>query len=209
MAEGIKTYRVRLTGLPPGLLCHNGAMANPLNAFARQIKSITAIRKKTDEHHHKIAELEWAGGLYLTRDGHPYMPRLNIEGMLTAGAKKIRLGELTKSAVCVIDDPLIECSYGPKNATAQDLWAYSIKHKGEDGNGPFHHVQPVIINKKRVMRCRPHFRDWAITFRVEVDPTVLEETQIDQILVYGGRFACLGDYRPKYGKFTHTLEEME
>ena len=62
----MKVYGVRWEGFGSGLLCHNGELADPLNNFAKEMKKVSAVRKKTDEHHLKMQELEWFGGLYGT-----------------------------------------------------------------------------------------------------------------------------------------------
>ncbi|MCJ7642387.1 MAG: hypothetical protein MUO29_10895, partial [Desulfobacterales bacterium] len=54
---------LKVTGTTP-LLHHNPRMVDPNYEINRQIKALTAKRKKTDEDLRQIGELEWVGGLY-------------------------------------------------------------------------------------------------------------------------------------------------
>lgn len=189
---GLNSYRVRLRGLPSGMLCHNGALADPLSDIAKEMKRLSSNRKKTDDIYLKMAQTEWMGGLYLDEDMRPIMPSVNLEGMMTEAAGKLRMKGHAKSAITVINNPLIEHD-GPKNATATDLWAVPKRR--------FIHTASVKIQRNRIMRTRPYFQKWELEFDVEVDGSVMQKGDIQQLLEVGGRLVGLGDYRPKFGKF--------
>ena len=53
----VQTIGFRFVGIAP-LLMHNGALANPLNPLVKEMKAITGLRKKTDEHHLELQRLE-------------------------------------------------------------------------------------------------------------------------------------------------------
>ena len=36
------------------ILLHNSQLANPMNEFAKQLKEVSGVKKKTDEHHAKM-----------------------------------------------------------------------------------------------------------------------------------------------------------
>jgi len=114
----IQTIGFRFNGIAP-LLMHNGALANPLNPLVKEMKAITGLRKKTDEHHLELQRLEFRASLYLDAKGRVIVPSSNIEGTLVEGAKKAKLGKAFKSAVMVADDAVLD--YGAQ-LTIDELW---------------------------------------------------------------------------------------
>lgn len=182
------TMKARIKGIAP-LLMHNGQLADPLNKFARAMKALTAKRKKTDADFEQIAKLEFMGGLYLDERGRPAIPGELIEGVLRDGAKKSRQG---KDAQCgIISDgvwPLI--FNGPKEVDA--LWA---DERYRDSRG-------VVIKRNRIMRMRPVFPAWELEFNVSFQDEVANADQVAKWLVDAGQFVGLGDFRPRFGRFT-------
>ena len=53
---------ITIRGIAP-LLMHNGQLANPLNPLAKEMKKVTSVRTKTDEHHLELQRLEFLAGL--------------------------------------------------------------------------------------------------------------------------------------------------
>lgn len=192
MAQNEVTYRI--VGESP-LLMHNGAMANPLNPLAKQMKEITGLRKKTDEHHIELQRLEFRASLYLNEKGQVIIPSANIEGTIIGGAKKSKLGTSFKSAVMVLEDPVLE--YG-EQLTVDELWS---KHE------TYAFVTPVIVNNSRVMRTRPKFNNWALEFSCAYDADQINREQLTKALRDAGRLVGLCDYRPKFGRFSVVSEE--
>ena len=83
----IQTIGFRFNGIAP-LLMHNGALANPLNPLVKEMKAITGLRKKTDEHHLELQWLEFRASLYLDAKGRVIVPSSNIEGTLVEVRKE-------------------------------------------------------------------------------------------------------------------------
>lgn len=202
--QSASIYHVRWEGVgSKGLLCHNGQLADPLNRFAKELKKLSAVRKKTEETYKQMEEVEWFGGLYVDAQSRPVITSECIEGTLVSGAKKLKLGETVKGAVICLDNPLITGHGGPEGATAKELWEISQKK-----NYVFRHRGPVKIGKAKVIRTRPMFSTWVIEFRIEVDVDVLDDSQIESILVHAQRCG-LCDYRPKHGQFVSTILKKE
>ena len=69
----------------------------------------------------------------------------------------------------------------------------------------------VIVNRGRIIRQRPYFPKWALSFNLIYDEDELSKQVIKDILEYAGERNGLGDYRPEYGgpfgKFMVTLFE--
>lgn len=182
-----QTIEVKVKGVCP-MLQHNGQMADPLNPITKEMKKVSSKRKKTDEDFADMAKIEWTGGLYLDEKGRVGVPGECIEAMFLAAAKSLRLG---KQAQCgILSDGFWLLEYdGPKNVEA--LWA----------DGRFRDMRGVRIQRNRIIRCRPIFRNWGLTFKVSYEPTQIDKAQVLEIVQIAGRTVGIGDYRPKYGRF--------
>lgn len=184
---GYEHIEVRVRGVAP-LLLHNAQLADPLNPLTRAIKAITGKRKKTDADLEELARLEFHGGLYLDAKGRPAVPGECIEGCIRDGAKKTRKG---KDVQCgVLSDGVWPLEYdGPKDP--EKLWLVAA----------FRDYRGCKVNNGIVMRMRPKFPSWALTFRVAYHPEVVSRTSLDEWIVTAGQFVGVGDYRPKFGRF--------
>ena len=183
----LNTIRLKITGTRP-LLMHSDKFANPLDPLTKAHKELTSKRKKTDEDHEAIAKSEWMGGLYIDEAG-PYLPGVNIESCLVAGGKLSKLGTQLKRSVEVLDEKCHLIYEGPR--TAAGLWA-----------ARFYDARSVKVQTARLMRYRPLFRDWACVVEISYDPESINREQVIKCLEDGGQYCGVGDYRPKFGRFT-------
>lgn len=190
--------KMRWIGTRP-LLVHNGRLANPLDDMAKAMKGITGKRKKTDEDLMELQRLEWRGGLYyderITPDTHveglgPVMPGVCIDATIVSAAKLSKMGATTKRGVMVSEDSVAIEYAGPRDP--DKMW--------ESGN--FHDTRTVRNQANRVVRCRPKFTEWAITFTVEFDSDVINRQDLIDICNTAGNLVGLCDYRPRYGRFS-------
>ena len=180
--------KVSIEGMSP-LLMHNGHLADPLNEYAKAMKEISKKRNKTDDDYIELSRREFIGGLYMGEKG-PVIPGENIEAMLISAAKKIKLGSQVKTAVLCDGDWSVEYE-GPR--TVDGLWA--------DKN--FRDYRGAKLNgKTTVMRTRPRFNKWALNFELQFLPDQLNAADLRQILNIAGIQIGLGDYKPKFGRFS-------
>lgn len=187
--------RLSITGTAP-YLSHNIRLANPLDPIAREMKTISGKRKKTDDDLLRLAELEFVGGLYLDPETGPYVPGANVEKCLVEGGRITKQGKQVERGVFVIDNVIPMLYKGPRDAAG--LWA----------DESFRNMSAVKVGMARVMRCRPEFRQWALEADCELDPAMLNPEGLAQIATDAGAMVGLGDYRPRYGRFTCTIEEL-
>lgn len=185
--------QVKIQGVSP-LVMHNGRLANPADPVVRDIKKITSIRgnKRTEAQELELIRLEWEGGLYIGDNGAPCVMGTNIEAMIQSAATKV--GGATKkmfqAGVFCLMDPSLEYE-GPK--TPKGLW-----EKGD----AFVLTKPARVGQARVMRTRPIFKAWALSFELEVDTAVVKSLGlVEEALKVGGMYVGLGDWRPRYGRF--------
>lgn len=183
----MQTIRVKLTGKRP-LIMHADKFADPVNPLTKAHKELTAKRKKTDEDYEAIAKSEWLGGLYIDEKG-PYLPGVNIESCLVAGGKLSRLGTQLKRSVEIMDEKCYLEYEGPKKA--EKLW--------EAG---FYDVRSVKVHGARLMRYRPIFTKWSCYAEIAFDEESINREQVLKCLEDGGQYCGVGDYRPKFGRFS-------
>ena len=60
--ENSRYFLVKIQG--DQLLMHNGQLADPLNEHTKRLKEFTSKKRKSDDDHIKIGEIEFQGGLY-------------------------------------------------------------------------------------------------------------------------------------------------
>jgi hypothetical protein len=196
--QTLKEVRVEIEGIRP-LIMHNGLLADPTHEVVRAMKRITAKKnKKTDADNEELARLEWLGGWYLNADGRPYIPAANIERMVLDGARKLRLGKDCQAAVFCEDDQV------------------ALQHDELDGKkveklagDPRFAIRcGVVVTQKRIIRVRPMVpTGWRLVFRLNYDSGVINLSSIRQAITDAGMLCGLGDWRPKFGRFTAKFSE--
>jgi hypothetical protein len=179
----MKRFAVEIVGKVP-LLMHRYVGEQP--------SMIKAPRgKKMQEHIDAARERDWRQAAYY-RDGSGWhIPPENIEAALASGAMKFRMGKDFKAAVAVEDDfiPLLVPNGGGVYAPAtKPLMSYYV---------PDHiDTRGVVIQKSRIDRTRPIFREWGLQF------TIISEDEISEKQIYDALDNCqIGDFRPRFGRF--------
>ena len=60
-------------------------------------------------------------------------------------------------------------------------------------------LRSVIVNRARIMRSRPCFKDWALEFQLDIEEEEIDPSVIKEILDYAGKRVGIGDFRPEKG----------
>ena len=181
------------------LLMHNARLSNPLDPAAKAIKKVSGKRNKTEDDHAEMAHLEFIGSLYYDPDAGPFIPGANIWRALYDGAKKSKRGPKVKEGLLITSDvnPLAGYGRAGKSRDAEALWA--------DEN--FRHFASAKVGQVRVTRCRPIFRTWKVEAEGNIDVNVLDFAEVEQIAETAGNLIGLGDWRPRFGRFTATVKQ--
>lgn len=187
-------FTITLTGTAP-LLMHNSRLSNPLDPATKALKKVTGKRQKTDDDHEQIARLEFQGGLYIDPDVGPYIPGENIARALVDGAKLTKMGVKVTRGVFISTDVNPLAYSGPRSDDG--LW-----------DAGFRHMASVKIGTSRTMRCRPWFVEWKVQADGILDPSVLELEDLAAIADSAGSLIGLGDWRPRFGRFTATVKRV-
>lgn len=187
-------FRITCTGTV-ALLMHNARLSNPLDEIAKAMKRVTSKRVKTEEDHEELARLEHMGGLYFDPEIGPYIPGQNFERCLVDAARITKSGKKIERGVFV-ETNVNPLSYqGPRQLDA--LWA--------DEN--FRFSASVKVGTNRVTRTRPQFRAWAVEADGVYDPAVINLDELREIAETAGRMIGLGDWRPRFGRFSAVVEK--
>ncbi len=203
--EGSKKFRIHLKGLSP-LIMHSDKMCNPLDPKAKQLKEISSIRGKKDEHYLAMAELEWFGALYYDEEEGLIIPAKVLLGCFQAAARKYKLGKATKALMidCAIGVPVI----GYEKKTDKQLW--DMRNKSGERLHVFSNT--VVVGQARLVRTLPIFQKWELIFEVYLNTELLSAKQLETILQTAGFEYGFGELRPQnangtYGRF--ALESLE
>lgn len=204
----IENHSFTIVGIGP-MLMHCGQTADPLNQFAKAMKKQSAKRNKTDEDLAALSLLEWWAGLYTDKrlsvsdDGtvteqpgtNLILPSHVLDSAIREGGRKIKAGKQISAGV-IVD--------GSGEFTAVGL--KSITKASTDES--FHYRTAVKVGTSKVMRTRPIFNDWSVSFSVCLDTSVCDLDLVKQSLSAAGRLVGVGDWRPgapkggSYGRFT-------
>lgn len=175
----MKTIKVTIKGITP-LLMHRFPMAG----------ADDTSKKRTGVPDWKL-EAETA--LYKDADGNIYEPASHIEGALKVASKTLKIpgrrgatySKLVGSALSINPDAILH-----KKAK------YEIDSR------------PVVIQRARVVRYRPIFKEWELSFEIMIADEQLPPEVVKLALEHAGQYVGIGDFRPgrggKYGKFMVT-----
>lgn len=183
-----KQVMVGIEGTAP-LLMHNAQLANPLNEYAQQIKALTSKRTKTEDDYAQIMKLEFLAGLYYDKKTGVHLPGEMIDAAIRNGAKTLRKGmDIRRGVQCQEFKVPLEYD-GPKDP--EKLYTAG-----------FADIRRCSVNKgSSTMRCRPYFTAWRCAFTLQYDPEIISPADLRLCADLAGQRACLGDYRPRYGRF--------
>lgn len=192
----MKNLKVTWKGISP-LIMHSCQCVNPLHPIAKELKKYTSKKNKTEEDLVKISDLEWESGAYWKDDLGLYMPAENVEATIQNGAKANKKGKDIEKYVTVTD-LYIPFNYG-ENLTKEEL----IR------NYEYRDTRIMTVQRAKVLRTRPRFDQWNITFNLLYNEEKIDIETILNAMEYAGNYVGLCDSRPKYGKFVATIEELD
>lgn len=189
--------RITATGTRP-LLMHNVQMASPLNRYAKELKRLNSKRVKTDEDRLGIAHIEWQGSLYFDPEIGPYVPGPNVFRSLIGGARLTKAGKKIERG-CMVTELVLPLVYkGPRDLDG--LW--------DNGESEFVDVRTVVVQRSKIDRCRPIFRDWKFEAECLLDPKVIELDEFREVAGNAGAMEGIGDYRLMYGRYSVEIETL-
>ena len=177
------------------LLMHNVRLADKANELTKAIAEITAKKtNRTEADDVEIERLEFMGGLYHDPVLGPYIPTANLVRCFENAAKVVRQGTNVVRAFAVTTDRVALQYDGPRKPV--ELWAKPL----------YHDRRLVGIQRGKVIRVRPCFRQWRLTVEAELMEDVMSLDMLTRIVQSAGRMEGLGDARKLgYGRFTAEI----
>jgi hypothetical protein len=175
----MKTIKTTIKGISP-LLMHRFPMAGADDKSKRR----TGVPDWKAE-----AEIS----LYRDADGVIYEPSSHLEGCLKEASKTLKITGKRGA------------TYSKLVGSAVAIYPDAIPHKIQD------YVideRPVVIQKSRIIRYRPLFKEWELDFEIQIMDDQIPTEVIKQALDHAGLYVGIGDFRPgkggKFGKFMVT-----
>ncbi len=171
------------------LLMHNGRLANPADPIARAMAALPKGKKATDADLEQLSNVEYEGGLYLNARKEVVLPGRLLEAVIAEGARASKEGKIALASTYVDLDALLAYEGGP--LSVEELVA-SPDHRLTVG---------VRVGQSKVMRTRPLFRNWSVSFVVELDTGQANPDQLQRWIVAAGQTKGIGDWRPRHGRY--------
>lgn len=191
----MKNLKVTWKGISP-LIMHSCQCVNPLHPIAKELKKYTSKKNKTDEDLVKISDLEWEAGAYWKDGMGLYIPAENVEATIINGAKANKKGKDIQKYVDVTD-LYIPFEYG-EDLTKEELIQ----------NYEYRDTRIMTVMRSKILRTRPRFDQWVIEFNLRYNEEKINIETIINAMEYAGLYVGLCDSRPKYGKFSVVIEEL-
>ena len=192
----MRNLSVTWKGITP-LIMHSCKCVNPLHPISIEMKKYTSKKNKTEEDLIKISNLEWEAGVYWEDSIGVYVPSENVEATIINGAKAMKKGKDIQR-YCSVTDLIIPLNY--RETLSKDELIKDMRYRD---------VRVMTVQRSRVIRTRPRFNQWEISFNLQYDEEKIDRDTIVQAIEYAGNYVGLCDSRPKYGKFSPIIEEID
>ena len=208
----IRRFEVELEGTA-GLLLSNNLCSDPLSDAAKIKKHFTGKRTKADADHQNLRVIDWVFSGYWSEPGEViiddvdntvsfegfadlYLPSQNFQRCLRNGATAFKLGKEVERALIVENEARIEYD-GPRTA------AEMLRHSR------FIKTSPVVRQKTTNWVTRLVIPTWSVTYQLSVDDDRISVDALERIIKAAGSFEGLGTWRPRFGRFVGTLNELD
>jgi hypothetical protein len=185
-----------MTGICP-LMLNNPQTVNPMNVYAKALKSLTSKRSKTDEDQNEIFHLKFLASCYLNSKGQYIIPSNMISKSFETGAKENKLGKKFERSVQVLEDAVLK--FDENGCTPEELW--------QNHSEKYVDIRPVGIMKSKVVTARMIVPEWSLEGELFFDETQLNKSEIWLALENAGTRYGIGTYRQKYGRY--RIEELK
>lgn len=177
-----------IKGLTP-LVTHNCELADRDGEFGSRLGEISSKQKKTAEDRAAMARIEFEGGLYWDDKLGPVLTDGNLLGMIVEGAKVNKLGKIMEAFVS-ISDPRTRIDYkGPRDI--EGMWKAHMWDR-----------RPVSVDRKKIMRTRPMFKEWSVKFTALVEDDEVDPKNVVEAVRVAGKRCGIGERTKfRWGRF--------
>lgn len=165
------------------------------------MKQISGKRKKVEADYDALAKLEWLSSLYFASNDL-VIPDYVLEATFIGGAKKSRRSPEIKAGMFFTSHASLQFNGKPSEVNIEELEKLFAE-------GNHLHEAIVRVGQAKVVRTRPIFKDWECEAIAQYDPSITNLSALKEIADDAGRQVGIGDWRPKYGRFAATVEELD
>lgn len=196
------------------ILLHANTGANEFDPITMAIKKISSKKTKTEEEKLLMRDLEWVSGIYHDdkysmaevlckkeptepfKNEGIYIPAENFERAIKEALKLSKKGKNCEAKFSLIENKVYIDFGGPKD----------IRKIFE--NPRYRDDRVVTVNgKSKIVRCRPRFERWEADFSIRYRPDYIDAEDLISALNTAGQIMGVGDYRPRYGRFSVEILE--
>lgn len=194
--NAVKKVAFSVHGVTP-LIMHSTRGMLPTNPYKDELRALLNKRgKKTAEDILRLQRIEWELGLYLAPDGKtPIIPSDCIFANVCEAARGIRKGKDWMKGVDIeADAPL---GFEDSGKSLEWLWA----------SGKYLDLRFLNVNRAKVLRARPIFREWTLDFTVVFRPDIIDSVkEVISVVTTAGENGFM-ESRPRYGRYVVTSAE--
>jgi hypothetical protein len=192
----LEAIKMRWSGLRP-LVMSNVRGVDPLDPLVIQLGQYTKKRSKdlTPSDREKVSRIEWELSAYHDTEVGFYMPSQNIERCLRDGGAKARVGKKIEAGAFLSEVivPLKNQGRYKELDKAYEQAEYKLRTA----------VRLPPKTGARLMKTRACIpTGWTLEFTVEFDNSVIDSKELLEAAVQAGALVGLGNWRPKFGRFT-------
>tara|TARA_R100001463_G_scaffold13402_1_gene35745 strand:+ start:127 stop:741 length:615 start_codon:yes stop_codon:yes gene_type:complete len=195
----VDVFSFEITGKSPGIMFNNPSMMAEGNSGVTKTRG---TKKYNDEDE---AEMR----TYRNDKGNLIVPAVQIRASILEASKAYKLGRTNMKTLLnhLMIEPVDELEL--KSLKNRPIKTYNIDKRR------------VVVSRAGIMRARPLVPEWKLTFSVEVDRELMENSLqgtntlevLTKILSDAGKKQGIGDYRPQkggsFGRFDITNAKEE
>lgn len=186
----MKLIRVTIKGTTPLLTQRFNESAEIQSATRKAVVSVKTPREEAE----KVTYRDSQGRFYFPGAAFSRLLRESGSNHKMRGTRK-SVKYVVPASVLVIEDAIL-LTNGDGKTLMKD---YEVDSRS------------VVIpsTKGRVMKYRPRFDEWSMTFQIRVNEEILEPDFVHTLLSEGGQQIGLGDFRPAKGGPFGTFQVIE
>jgi len=189
----METLKLKVISNGPALMASE-RLVNPNDPITKELAKYTGKRKKTEEDNAEILRLKFLGSLYYDDSVGIYWPGINLWASLRDGAKLSKRGQQIIRGAIVLEEFMPLKYKGPKEP--EKLYKDPM----------FVDVRSGVLSGRRVMTCRPIFREWECEATIVYDSGIVNHDDLISIANDAGQFSRMGTFRQRFGRY--TVEEI-
>lgn len=188
----IQTLSVTFRGIDQ-LLQNNPQTSDPLNKYSKEMKKITAKRKKVDDDILEMRRIEMRSKLYWDDEIGVYVPSSWVMAMLCGNSwTRCKIKKADIRAAVFVTDWKLALDYDGKRSVKDPLDIVD--------NEKFQCIKSLKQGQVRVVKAAPQFSGWSFTATIEYDDDLVPTDELVSLIEYGSKFGGFGDFRPTYGR---------